>query len=167
MRTFVQKAKAPQLTTASQWRETELAPIGQSHGVHSILHLQHTLGNHAVNRLLQTDPDGLDVRSQTHDMPRFVHDFSQIPGNPKSPTRLQAKLPISSPGDLYEQEADRVSEQVMRMSEPQLQSTCPCGGGCSQCQTEQPSQEHERIQTKSLQASDQGQLAAQPIIDEV
>ena len=34
---------------------------------------------------------------------------------------LQAKLKISSPGDKYEQEADRVAEQVMRMPEPGLQ----------------------------------------------
>lgn len=33
--------------------------------------------------------------------------------------RLQRKLAISEPGDQYEQEADRVAEQVMRMSEGQ------------------------------------------------
>jgi hypothetical protein len=31
---------------------------------------------------------------------------------------LQAKLKISQPNDKYEQEADRVAEQVMRMPEP-------------------------------------------------
>ncbi len=34
---------------------------------------------------------------------------------------LQAKLRINQPGDRYEQEADRVAEQVMRMPEPGLQ----------------------------------------------
>ncbi len=40
---------------------------------------------------------------------------------------LQAKLKISQPGDIYEQEADRVSEQVMRMPEPALalKRSCP------------------------------------------
>ncbi|MCE8423468.1 MAG: hypothetical protein J5U16_06000, partial [Candidatus Methanoperedens sp.] len=33
---------------------------------------------------------------------------------------LQAKLRIGQPGDIYEQEADRVAEQVMRMPEPQV-----------------------------------------------
>src|SRR4051794_4919008 len=41
---------------------------------------------------------------------------------------LQTKLKVNQPGDAYEQEADRVSEQVMRMPEPQLQRTCTCGG---------------------------------------
>jgi hypothetical protein len=36
---------------------------------------------------------------------------------------LQAKLRIGQPGDTYEQEADRVAEQVMRMPEPQIVSS--------------------------------------------
>jgi outer membrane biosynthesis protein TonB len=34
---------------------------------------------------------------------------------------IQAKLKVGQPGDVYEQEADRVAEQVMRMPEPQVQ----------------------------------------------
>jgi len=34
---------------------------------------------------------------------------------------LQAKLRIGQPGDVYEQEADRVADEVMRMPEPQVQ----------------------------------------------
>jgi hypothetical protein len=37
------------------------------------------------------------------------------------PPRLQAKLTIGRPNDKYEQEADRVAEQVMSMPEPQVQ----------------------------------------------
>jgi len=33
------------------------------------------------------------------------------------PSLLQAKLTISEPGDRYEQEADRVADQVMRMTD--------------------------------------------------
>jgi len=42
---------------------------------------------------------------------------------------LQAKLSVSQPGDSYEQEADRVADQVMRMSSP----PCSCGGSCPKC----------------------------------
>jgi hypothetical protein len=31
---------------------------------------------------------------------------------------LQVKLTVGEPNDVYEQEADRVAEQVMRMPEP-------------------------------------------------
>jgi hypothetical protein len=53
-------------------------------------------------------------------------------------TGIQAKLTIGQPGDKYEQEADRVAEQVMRMPEPQVQR--------------QPEEEEEEelIQTKPL-----------------
>jgi hypothetical protein len=34
---------------------------------------------------------------------------------------IQAKLKIAQPNDLYEQEADRVAEHVMRMPEPLIQ----------------------------------------------
>src|SRR5688572_14518008 len=66
---------------------------------HSVLRLQQTIGNQAVQRL---------VRSYA----------------------LQAKLKISQPSDIYEQEADRVAEEVMRMPEPALQRACgPCAAG--------------------------------------
>ena len=52
-------------------------------------------------------------------------------------TGIQAKLKIGQPGDIYEQEADRVAEQVMQMPEPQVQR---------QVEPE----EEEEIQTKEL-----------------
>ncbi len=42
------------------------------------------------------------------------------------PRYLQAKLPVSQPGDPYEKEADRVADQVMRMPAPALQRSCDC-----------------------------------------
>ena len=48
---------------------------------------------------------------------------------------LQAKLRIGQPGDVYEQEADRVADEVMRMPEPGVQR--------------QPEEEVELMQTKS------------------
>jgi hypothetical protein len=41
------------------------------------------------------------------------------------PARVQAKLEVSKPDDPYEQEADRVAEQVMTMPEPKVQRACP------------------------------------------
>lgn len=80
---------------------------------------------------------------------------------------LQTKLTVNTPGDTYEQEADRISEQVMRMPEPQLQRACACGGACPKCQMEQTGQEHERLQTKRVGSGDLGQTAVPPIVHEV
>jgi hypothetical protein len=64
-------------------------------------------------------PDALPAPNQpldagTHVLlgSRFGHDFSSVP------LGFQAKLRVSQPGDRYEQEADRVTEQVMRMATP-------------------------------------------------
>ena len=47
---------------------------------------------------------------------------------------LQPKLAISQPGDVYEQEADRVADQVLRMPEPTVQRACaPCAAGGTPC----------------------------------
>ena len=52
---------------------------------------------------------------------------------------LQAKLRIGQPGDVYEQEADRVADEVMRMPEPEMQR-----------QVEPEEEEEEILQTKPL-----------------
>ena len=61
-------------------------------------------------------------------------------------SRLPAKLRVNAPGDRYEQEADRVADQVMRMPQPdasavprlsdpvpRVQHKCSCGGTCADC----------------------------------
>ena len=167
MRTFAQKPKATQQTTSAKPTIPGRAHFGQSREVNSILHLQRTIGNQAVQRMLQTDAQEPEAGLTGPASPRFGHDFSRIPIHPPSAGAIQTKLAINKLGDSYEQEADRLAEQVMRTPEPQLQRACPCGGGCPKCQSEQPGREHESLQTKRVQASDTGQVAAPPIVHEV
>jgi hypothetical protein len=80
---------------------------------------------------------------------------------------IQTKLAIRQPGDPYEQEADRVAEEVMRMpnSSVQVQRKCACGdtpgpdGECKQC----------REKRLGLQRSPAGSAPAlaPPIVDAV
>jgi len=46
----------------------------------------------------------------------------------ESARQIQTKLQVSTPGDQYEQEADRVADQVMRVPDPVVQRQCK---GCS------------------------------------
>lgn len=167
MRTFAQKPKATQQTTSAKSTISGRAHFGQSREVNSILHMQRTIGNQAVQRILQTNAEEPKAGLTDTALPHFGRDLSRIPMHPPTAGAIQTKLVFNKPGDEYEQEADRVAEQVMRMPEPQLQRACPCGGGCPKCQTNQPSQEHERLQTKRVQASDTGQIAAPPSVHEV
>jgi hypothetical protein len=170
MRTFSQKQNQPQKQVSSSLARSNMATPGPALREHPILHLQRTIGNQAVLRMLQTHAEGAEepgVGLTAAASPRFGHDFSRIPIHPPTAGAIQTKLAINKPGDQYEQEADHISEQVMRKPEPQLQRACPCGGGCPKCQTEQPGREHESLQTKRVQASDTGQIAAPPIVHEV
>jgi hypothetical protein len=167
MRTFAQRQAQPQKPVSSNLARSHTATPRQQHILNIVLHLQRTIGNQAVQRMLQTHANEPDVGSATSELPRFGHDFSRIPIHPPAAGAIQTKLAINKPGDNYEQEADRITEQVMRMPESQFQCACPCGGGCPKCQTEQPGKEHESLQTKRVQASDTGQIAAPPIVHEV
>ncbi|MCK5013328.1 MAG: DUF4157 domain-containing protein [Candidatus Omnitrophica bacterium] len=53
---------------------------------------------------------------------------------------LQAKLRIGQPGDVYEQEADRVADAVMRMPEPEMQRQVD----------EEEEEEEKTLQTKTI-----------------
>lgn len=138
MRTFAQKPKAIQQTEAAKSTKPSRPLSGQSCDVHSILQLQRTIGNQTEQRLLQSNAEELQVGSATTTAStRFGHDFSRIPIFSPLSVQVQPKLTISAPGDMYEQEADIIADQIVRMPEPQLQHSCPCGEGCPKCQTEQ------------------------------
>jgi hypothetical protein len=55
----------------------------------------------------------------------FAHDFSRIRVSPGVPASLQAKLKVNAPRDIYEQEADHVSEQVIATTMPHAVSVAP------------------------------------------
>ena len=169
MQTFVQKQKQnqPQKQVSSSLARANKATSGLNHYSHPILHLQRTIGNQAVLRLLQTNAEEFETGSVAVASPRFAHDFSRIPIHPHATGAIQTQLAINTPGDKYEQEADRAAEQVIRMREPQLQRACACGGECLKCRTNQPGQTQERLQTKHCRASDPGQIATTPIVHEV
>jgi hypothetical protein len=89
---------------------------------------------------------------------RFTHDFSRVPVLAQTPPGLQTKLEVGTPGDVYEREADLVSQRVMRMAGPRLQRECACGGSCDDCGKKKDSR--LRVQAKSSASGDHGAQAA-------
>lgn len=75
-----------------------------------------------------------------------------------APPPLQPQLALSQPGDPYEQEADRVAEQVMRMPGLALQRACAaCGADgvpCPNCDTEKARSVQRRTESDSDSAGD-------------
>jgi hypothetical protein len=80
--------------------------------------------------------------------------------------RIQPKLTINQPGDRYEQEADRIADQVMRMPEPGVQRACACGGAggdhpCAECAEEEEEADLHRS------PSGPGPPVAPPVVHQV
>ncbi len=97
----------------------------------------------------------------SHGSGSFDYGSISIFPNSKTPVRLnsqalpiQAKLTIGQPNDKYEQEADRVAEQVMRMPEQTVQRKC------AKCDKEE-----EMIQTKSKGNS--GSVASSALMNQI
>ena len=125
-------SKKPEAKTENSVSRIKKADSYQSINspIDSILSLQRTIGNQAVQRLFKSGV-------------------------------IQAKLKIGQPGDIYEQEADRVADAVMRMPEPIIQPkpTCPFTNDSS-CGDE------EHIQTKPLASRIIPLVQRQPIEEE-
>ncbi|HKP14008.1 MAG TPA: DUF4157 domain-containing protein, partial [Blastocatellia bacterium] len=94
----------------------------------------------------------------------FAHDFARIPVRAQAPMTIQPKLEVNAPGDIYEQEADRVAEHVMRAPEPRLQRACACGDKCDSCQAKQPAQRPAQFQAAHEGASASASTDAPPIV---
>jgi hypothetical protein len=159
------------------------------HHENPILNLQRTIGNQAVLRLLQVGSLPGEAASTSgagaaagHS--RFTHNFASIPVFHTLVLGIQRKLTVNMPGDAYEQEADRVSEQVMRMPEPSanvpgapapskvfggvagVKRACACGGICDACKKKHPEDEHAHVQMKAVGPANAGGIEAPPIVHE-
>lgn len=82
-----------------------------AHDDNPLLAQQQALGNQAMLRFAQSCPQALPSAS--------ICPFGGVCNT--CPAQVQTKLRINQPGDKYEQEANRVAEQVMRMPESQVQ----------------------------------------------
>jgi hypothetical protein len=168
MRTFTDKPKGHQQTICGKPTKLGDVRFGQSADAVPILRLQRMIGNQAILRLSEANNEGhMSDGSSATGNARIGQNFSQIPIHRKAPAASQTKLEVSIPDDAYEQEADRVAQQVLHMPEPWLQRSCPCGDGCPKCMTEQSGQQHERLQTLRVGSSDLGQADVPPSVHDM
>jgi hypothetical protein len=126
--------------------------------------MRRTIGSQSATVLPHEGVEGRKMESVSFAPNNFAYDFSRIPVCSKAPVSLQAKLMVNTPGDIYEQEADRVSEQLMHAPETQLQLV----GAGDDSYTKSLNEQHtpERLQTKRSGSSDLGEIAAPPAVHE-
>lgn len=80
--------------------------------------------------------------------PNIGYNFAQVRVHAPAPQGLQTKLTVNQPGDVYEQEADQVAEQVMRMVTPGT-STSPAAPGGDDEQEEESVMRKEGVSTSA------------------
>jgi hypothetical protein len=120
---------------------------------------QTTVDDHALQRLLQSNAERLHAELATPASTRFGHDFSRIPIFTPSRIQVLPKLTVSAPGDVYEQEADRVADYVMRIPSEETASLCASDGGSPDSEATQPVQEDGHLQTNHAKAGDATETA--------
>ena len=115
-------AKTPETKKGNLSSKTQKPDFSQSTGspIDQILFLQRTIGNQAVLRMLNNSAESEDqsAKSREQRAGNEVHGVQskRLCAKRLAPCTVQAKLKIGQPNDVYEQEADRVAEQVMRMA---------------------------------------------------
>jgi len=92
MHTFEKKEKPIQKTTTAIPLKPGGARPRQSQEVSSISHLQRTLGNQAVQRLLEASTRDVKEYSTTTETLQLAHDFSRIPLFAAAPTKMHPGL---------------------------------------------------------------------------
>ena len=167
MRAFVRKERQPQEQMSPSLARSDKATSGPNHHSHPVLPSQHTNGNQAARRLSQAKPEGFEAGSEATTNVRFAHDFARVPVHAKPPAGVQAKLTANTAGDIYEQEADRVADRIMRMPEPQPRRACACGGGCPRCLADHDGPGRGILQTMRTGPNDARGAAVPPVVDEV
>ncbi len=137
MHSFAQKPKATLQVPSAKSTTPYRSHFAQSREESSILSQRRTIGDQAVQRSLQVNATGIEVGPSTAAAAHFAHDFSLIPVYPDMHRSMQKKLKVNAPGDMYEQEADRIADQMVHMSDPKPQRAYACGDNCPAYQADE------------------------------
>ena len=135
MRTFAEKPRATPQPAPARPLLIGRVRIEDNPVADSILHLQRTLGNHAIQRLLKRNAR------------EVAGDSARAP-----------KLAINKPGDKYGQEADHIAHQVMRMTEPMPGDATPATiqRKCADCEEKEPAVPVQPAPSMAAQPSSKG-----------
>src|SRR6266446_6222762 len=125
MRTFSQKQIQPQNPVSSSFARSSMATPGPAHREHPILRLQRTIGNQAVQRILQTNAEELKAGLTGTASPRLEHDLSRIPVHPPAAAAIQTKLGINKQEDEHERAVVAPEEMEEMGSAPNFPHAAP------------------------------------------
>ena len=134
--------------------ERELNPMGLQQAIQTLT--SETIGHKCERTSIHPK---VSMSNSVHTILQLQQKF----GNRAVKGMIQAKLKIGWPGDVYEQEADRVADQVLRMPEPHIDMTTSFSrkAGDDQIQRLCSVCEHEEEKVKEQS----GQIPSTPILE--
>lgn len=117
MHTFAENPRVAQQAGPVRPAIANRSSPGQNQVASPALRQSRGIGNQPASGLLESDIGDLSRATITGAL-RHGHDFSRISIHSLAGAKIQTKLQINRAGDQYEQEADAVADQVLRMPEP-------------------------------------------------
>src|SRR5215208_5234285 len=115
---------------------------------------------------LPTRAEGPHLPLSPEKPPRVGHDFGQIRIQP-APGVIQTRPLIRQSGDRYEDEADHVSEYVMRLAGPQVTCARAYSSACPSSQTEQEGGERGVPKTRTAPSGSPTRTEMPPTVEAV
>ena len=167
MHSFARRQIQPQRRDRSGFVRPNTIVAGSNHHAHIVLELRREISSEAEHPISQPGPADLNGGlPNTASLP-FGHDFSRVPTRFPGALSLQTKMVTNKVGDEHEQEADRIAQQALDMTEPELQRASPRGGECPKSETEQAPHKQERVLTRRSGSSDLEPTVLAPMVNEM
>jgi len=113
----ITKQSATQKVRSQDPSRPMFAHQNQGFTTSGILMLQGTIGNQAMQRIVQGQEQNADASSLVQKPLGSGHDFSRIPVHCR-PHSASESPTMNEPEDRHEQEADRVAEQAISLKQP-------------------------------------------------
>src|SRR5437764_2613572 len=107
-----QRDKPFSLRDLQRWSELSIVPRLTQRALRS------SEQGSALNAAPLLKPPAAKNASAAKPSPSTGHDFSKVRVHAAAPQTLQTKLAVNQPGDQFEQEAEQVADNVLRMATP-------------------------------------------------
>jgi hypothetical protein len=117
MSTFAAKQYKTQRSDSVGLKQPGRVPFKPIRETYPALRSQPTVDDRAGQRLLSADANRREPTSGAVVRNGVANDFNRVSIYARAPVAIQPQLKVSTPGDLYEREADRVVEEVMRIQD--------------------------------------------------
>lgn len=119
MRASVQKSTGTQRTSSAKYTRSNQSLLERNRKVHTALQSRRAIGSQVLSRLQQATKNNVGASSVSHAVATADCGFSPLPVNLGANYSIQTKLKVNASGDRYEQEAERVADEVLQQKMPE------------------------------------------------